>query len=115
MTDVAPAPAAGAPIGPLRTVADLMTRDVLTASASDTIGATCERMLGRSGGKVGSVVVTDGDRTIGILTERDLVRAAAAGVDLSTAKVAEWMTPDPDTVRPDMELSAAYISLVEHG
>ena len=114
MTDVAPAPAAGAPIGPLRTVADLMTRDVLTASPSDTIGATCERMLARSGGKVGSVVVTDGDRAIGIITERDLVRAAAAGVDLSTAKVAEWMTTDPDTVSPDMALNLAYVRLVEH-
>jgi citrate synthase len=91
-----------------------MTRDVLTASASDTVGATCERMLNRAGGKVGSVVVTDGDRTIGILTERDLVRAAAAGVDLSTAKVSEWMTGDPDTVTPDMPLNLAYISLVEH-
>ena len=99
----------------LRTVADVMTKDVLTASPSDTLAVTCARMLGRPLGKVGSAIVTDGDRPIGIFTERDLVRAASVGVDLATAKVTEWMTPDPDAVRSDMELSAAYISLVEHG
>src|SRR4051794_39072554 len=104
MTDVATAPPDSDPIASIRTVADLMTREVLTASPSDTIVETCDRMLARAGGKVGSAVVVDGDRAIGILTERDLVRAAAAGVDLTTAKVSEWMTSDPDTVAPDMDL-----------
>ena len=99
----------------VRTVADVMTREVLTASPSDTVAETCARMLERAQGKVGSAIVTDGERAIGIFTERDLVRAASAGADLGTAKVSEWMTPDPDFVRSDMELSAAYISLVEHG
>ncbi len=101
---------------PARTVADVMTTSVLTASPSDTVADTCSRMLARSGGKVGSAIVTDDtDRAIGILTERDLVRAAAAGADLSTAKVSEWMSPDPDTVPSSMDLNAAYISLAEHG
>ena len=101
--------------GPNRTVADVMTTDVLTASPSDTVAKTCARMLERSGGKVGSAIVTEGDRALGIFTERDLVRAAAAGADLDTARVSDWMSSDPDTVRPDMELSAAYVSLSEHG
>jgi citrate synthase len=99
----------------VRTVGDVMTTGVLTASPSDTVAETCARMLERVGGKVGSAIVTDGDRAIGIFTERDLVRATAAGADLSTAKVSEWMTPDPDSVPSDMELNAAYMSLVEHG
>ncbi len=100
--------------GAKRTVGDVMTREVLTASPSDTVAETCDRMLRRLEGKVGSAVVTDGERAIGIFTERDVVRAAAAGVNLETAKVSEWMTPDPDTVSPDMEINAAYVSLVEH-
>ena len=101
---------------PARTVADVMTSEVLTASPSDSVADTCARMLSRAGGKVGSAIVTDDiDRAIGILTERDLVRAAAAGADLSTAKVSEWMTADPDTVPSTMDLNAAYISLAEHG
>jgi citrate synthase len=100
--------------GAKRTVADVMTRDVLTASPSDTVAETCARMLERPGGKVGSAVVTDGERAVGILTERDLVRAVAAGADLSTAKVSEWMTPDPDTVPSNMDINSAYVGLVEH-
>jgi len=103
------------PAGPTRTVADVMTTDVLTASASDTISKTSARMLERAGGKVGSAIITEGERILGIFTERDLVRAAAAGAALDTARVGEWMSTDPDTVGPGMDLSAAYVSLSEHG
>ena len=95
-----------------RTVADVMTRDVLTASASDTIAAATEHMRDH---KVGSVVVVDGRRPIGILTERDLVKIAAAGADPAIAKVSEWMTSSPDTVAPDQDVIEAWKSLAEHG
>ena len=55
------------------------------------------------------------DRAIGILTERDMIRLAAAGSDASTAKVSEWMTGDPDTIGPDVEARAAFTPLAEHG
>jgi len=101
---------------PVRTVADVMTRNVLTVEPTETLAGACSRMLERAGGKVGSAVVTDGaERAIGILTERDLVRAGGAGADLGAAKVSEWMTPDPDTVPSSMDLNAARISLHEHG
>jgi len=96
----------------IRTVADLMTTDVLTASPSDTVAGTCERMLERG---VGSVVVIDVDKPVGILTERDLVRVSAAGADLATALVSAWMTPDPDAVGPEEDLNAAFVSLRRHG
>ncbi|HUS62825.1 MAG TPA: citrate/2-methylcitrate synthase, partial [Acidimicrobiales bacterium] len=57
----------------------------------------------------------DGTRAIGILTERDLVRFAASGADASATKVSEWMTDDPDTVGPDVEVTEAWKSLAEHG
>ncbi len=95
----------------VRRVADLMTTDVLTARTSDTIAAVCARMLDRG---VGSIVVTEGERAIGILTERDLVRAAAKG-DISTATVGQWMTAEPDTVGPDEEIYPAFVALSGHG
>ncbi len=95
-----------------RTVAELMTKDVLTVSASDTVAAVCERMLERH---VGSVVVVDGERAAGILTERDLVRVAGAGADPATAKVSEWMTTDPDTVKSTDDIDNAFRSLKRHG
>jgi citrate synthase len=96
----------------VRTVADLMTTDVLTVSGSDSVSDACARMLERG---IGSAVVCDGDWATGILTERDLVRVNSAGVDPATTKVSEWMTPDPDTVKPDDEVNAAFISLTKHG
>src|SRR5580765_7195988 len=66
--------------------------------------------------KVGSVVVIDHDeRAIGILTERDMIRLAAAGSDASTAKVSEWMTGEPDTIDPNVEARAAFSRLAQHG
>ncbi|HEX8770196.1 MAG TPA: citrate/2-methylcitrate synthase, partial [Acidimicrobiales bacterium] len=96
----------------MRTVSDVMTADVLTVSGSDSVSDACARMLERG---VGSVVVSADDRVVGILTERDLVRVSSAGVDPRATKVTEWMTPDPDSVRPDEEINAAFISLTKHG
>ncbi len=64
---------------------------------------------------VGSVLVLDGGRLVGILTERDLVRAGASGADPGRVTVGEWMTPDPDSVRPDVEVVDAWRSLAAHG
>src|SRR5688572_14692988 len=73
-------------------VGELMSTPVVTALPDETVAEAATRMRD---GKVGSVVVVDGDRPIGILTERDLVRWGAAGVDPGGSKVAEWMTGDP--------------------
>ena len=61
-----------------RTVADIMSRPAVTATAEESVAAAADRMRAQG---VGSVVVVDGDRPVGILTERDLVRLAAAGTD----------------------------------
>jgi citrate synthase len=96
----------------VRTVADVMTRDVLTTSASEALAKASARMIERG---VGSIVVIDPGQPVGILTERDLVRATAAGADLSSSTVAEWMTPEADTVAPADEVQAAFESLNRHG
>src|SRR6476469_4508049 len=96
-----------------RTVADVMSRPVVTAQPAETVAVAAQRM---ADGKVGSVVVIDhDDRAIGILTERDMIRLAAAGSDASTAKVSEWMTADPDTIGPELEARRAFATLSEHG
>ena len=98
---------------PTRRVADIMSRPVVTGRPAETVADAAERMRSR---RVGSIVVVDSDeRAIGILTERDMIRIAAAGADASSAKVSEWMTPDPDTVEPDLDVTAAFTELAEHG
>ena len=96
----------------VRVVADVMSAPALTATAGETIAEASGRMNER---KVGSIVVVDGERAIGILTERDLVRFASSGADASVAKVSEWMTPDPGTIASTQEVAEAWQSLSEHG
>ncbi|MBA2311570.1 MAG: citrate synthase [Actinobacteria bacterium] len=94
-----------------QTVGELMSAPVITTSASESI-AVAGGLMRTS--KVGSVVVVDGKRPIGILTERDLVRFAAEGGDAAQSKVSEWMTEDPNTVEPSEDAVSAFNSLSEH-
>ncbi len=64
--------------------------------------------------EIGSVIVTERDKVAGILTERDLLWASAAGVDPAVATVGLWMTAHPDVLGPDEEVDAAWSSLTHH-
>ncbi len=66
-------------------------------------------------GDVGSVVVGRSETLEGILTERDLLRAAAHGADLESETVEAWMTPAPDTVEADLEVSEAAMWMAATG
>jgi CBS domain-containing protein len=58
--------------------------------------------------QVGTVVVVDGERPVGILTDRDLtVRVLAAGLDPNKTRVSEIMTPSPTTVTEETEIVTA--------
>ena len=92
------------------TVAKHMSRDLLTVSAGDRLGDAAKRMAARG---VGAVLVKDGERLAGILTERDLTRAVAAG-DSENAVVSDWMTRHPETVEASDATDHAA-SLMIHG
>jgi citrate synthase len=96
----------------IRTIADVMSRPPVTATEGELVAEAAARMTERA---VGSVVVVDGNRPVGILTERDMIRVASSSADLSTAKVGEWMTPQPDTIGPDVEVTEAWRSFSERG
>jgi len=96
----------------VRTVADVMSAPVVTALPSESISDVSARM--RDNG-VGSVVVVDGARPIGILTERDLVRFGAEVASGAATKVSEWMTADPDCAGPSEGVQHAFAALADHG
>src|SRR3712207_6045601 len=76
---------------------DHMSRDLLTVEPGLKLTEVAQRMVGRD---VGAVLVFEADRLVGILTERDVLRAVAGGIDDSTL-VSDWMTRDPETIEPD--------------
>jgi CBS domain-containing protein len=91
-------------------VGDLMTREVLTVEPSDTIGEAAEKMIEHG---VGAVVVSDFGSIIGILTERDILRAVAHRTHSAEARVRQWMTPDVVTVPSSMEGDEAAKMMLE--
>jgi citrate synthase len=93
----------------VRTVGDIMTQEVLTIPPSATIAEAAVQMNER---RVGSIMVVEGERPVGILTERDLLRFAAAGATASDSQVGDWMTRDPNTTTPDEEVTDAFRNLV---
>ena len=63
---------------------------------------------------IGSLVVCDGDRPVGIFTERDvLVRVIARGLDPKRTPVGEVMTRDPIAIRPDVTITEAMLVITE--
>ena len=91
-------------------VSNHMATDLLTVEPDARLAEAARRMAQRG---VGAVLVLEGERLAGILTERDLLKAVAAGFT-DEARVSEWMTRQPETVEPD-ETTDQAASLMIHG
>jgi CBS domain-containing protein len=64
----------------------------------------------------GALLVVDGSRLIGIFTERDaLFRVIAARRDPAATRLAEVMTPQPQTMHPDEPFLKALRIMHKHG
>ncbi len=85
-------------------IRDIMHADVKTTSPDDTFAHVASLLHEYA---ISSVVVMDGDRLAGIVTERDLVNLVAEGKDPQTTKVGERMTKDLDTVGPRTDIAEA--------
>lgn len=77
-----------------------------------TVAEAAEALIGDG---VGSLAVVEGRRLVGIITERDVVRAVAEGADPEEESVADWMSETPDTFGPDVEVREAAAWLLEMG
>ncbi len=94
----------------MTTVRDLMSTPVLVCPTDVSLADAAQQMRDAESG---SIIVVDDQKVIGILTERDLLRAAAARVDPVGEHVGLWMTANPDTLGPE-EAGAAWASLTHH-
>ena len=85
-------------------IADVMTFRVVTAGPDDPVRLAIARMLEES---VGSVAVCEGERLVGIFTERDVLRLSGEGSDFAEVRVGDVMTRNPVTLRPDDDVLEA--------
>jgi CBS domain-containing protein len=89
---------------------DLMHTGVVTVAPDTTVSEAAASMVRA---RVGSAIVLQGSFLAGILTERDVLRAAASGENLSVSVVSVWMSPDPQAASLDMSAEeAAQIMLL---
>jgi CBS domain-containing protein len=93
-------------------LAEIMRPEPIIVAPEDTLGEVAERMTAVN---VGAVIVKDYGRMIGILTERDMLKAMAARVHTSEARVRQWMTEEPVTASVDADAEEAAQIMLEHG
>lgn len=99
-------------------VPDVMTKDPLTVTPSETVGQADELM---SENKIRQLPVVKGRELIGIITDRDirsflsasLVSAPETREKALHTKIGDVMTRDPLTLSPDDELQEAVELLID--
>ena len=89
----------------MATVAEMMNRTVLTVDPTASIGEAAEKMMDAGVGAI--VVIEDFVRIVGIVTERDILRAVAARARAAEARVRQWMTESVVTIEPETTVEEA--------
>jgi CBS domain-containing protein len=93
-----------------RLLRDLMSSRLYSTKPEASV---TEAAAGMVRARVGSAVVMQGSFLAGILTERDVLRAAASAEDLTKSPVSAWMTRDPQSAAPEDSVEdAAQIMLL---
>jgi len=92
-------------------VRDHMARDLVLIGPGAALREGASRMAERG---IGAVLVVEGERLLGILSERDVLRAVAAGREEGAA-VSDWMTRHPDTIEPGDSLEHAGTLMIHGG
>lgn len=96
---------------PIESVMD--RKKLLTAPPETTVSAAAKLMAKK---KVSAVMVVEGERLVGIVTERDVVhRVIAKERDAATTRLADVMTRELITVSPDESFGYAMLLMYEHG
>lgn len=85
-------------------IQEIMTKSVKTVAPSDSIKKAAEIMQSVD---CGSVPVTDGDKVVGMVTDRDIVVKQIAGGKSPDSPVKECMTSDVVTAKPDTDAQDA--------
>jgi CBS domain-containing protein len=95
-----------------------MRLDALVGGSVDVVGPEASLRSAANlmvDGGTGAVAVVGRRELVGILTDRDLARAVAAGADLESEVAEDWMSEAPDVFAPDVQVGEAAAWLLETG
>src|SRR3954471_23683229 len=94
---------------PMATVADVMTRDVRSMTPQQTLADAAKVMDELN---VGVIPVCEGDRLVGMVTDRDIVvRGLARDLDPGTGKLADVMSGHVRTAREDDDVDSVLTEM----
>ena len=85
-------------------VSEIMTNAAVIDASDDTLAEAARKMWKQ---QTGSLLVVDGEELVGIITERDVLKAVATGIPLGDTRISEVMTKDVTTVGPGTSLREA--------
>jgi CBS domain-containing protein len=97
-------------VAPVR-ISEVMTQGVVTAKTDDSLRSVGELMRDRN---VGSVVVCEGDRPVGVITDRDLALAVVADQVDPDESVRSCASQPIVTGETEMDLEEAVAIMIQH-
>jgi CBS domain-containing protein len=89
----------------------LISRDLLRAAPDSTLADIAGTMLARD---AGSMLIFDGPELAGVITLRDIVRAALQQPDIRQVAAREYLTPDPWVVPLDSSPREVATRMLNH-
>jgi CBS domain-containing protein len=93
-------------------IRELMTVRPRTVKAGDSVVEAAKLMRGED---AGLAPIVDGDRLVGVITDRDIaIRVVAEGRDPQSTKVEEVASENVVTIDPQQDLDEALRLMAEH-
>jgi CBS domain-containing protein len=93
-------------------IESLFSTEILRTAQDATLAEVAAAMVTHD---VGSMLVFDAGGLVGVITERDIVRAAVRVPDISRALVSEYMSPDPWVVPAGWTARQVATRMINHG
>lgn len=93
------------------TVRELMGRSAVSADPRQTLVDVAAKMRAH---RTSVLAVLDGEAIVGVITERDFMRAIADGRDPAATHVSEYMTPEPRTIEARRRAAEGAAMMMKH-
>jgi CBS domain-containing protein len=93
-------------------VSEIMSKDLVTVGPEYNVADVASLMRSK---RIGSVIVLEDDRVLGILTERDILGVVGGGEDPKNVAAHEALTDDVITIGPDAPVEEAAEEMVRAG